>query len=145
MRRPYGLNETLRCATLKTQESQWFFARYLLLVVIDISHLIGGATRDHGFLSTAALFTPGQAGGYVGSSPVPTAHQTSLFQPLLVARCSLLVARCSLLVARCSLLVVRCSLFVVDCSLFIDIHTLHLIGGATRDHGITSRRVKPAG
>ena len=80
-----------RCAALhlKTQELQWFFARYLLLVVIDISPLIGGATRDHGFLSTAALFTPGQAGGYVGSSTVPTAHQTSLFQPLFVARCSL--------------------------------------------------------
>ena len=65
--------------------------RYLLLVVIDISPLIGGATRDYGFLSTAALFTPGQAGGYVGSSPVPTAHQTSLFQPLFVVRCSLFI------------------------------------------------------
>jgi hypothetical protein len=43
----------------------------------------------------AALFTPGRAGGYVGSSPIPTSHQTSFSN-----HCSLRVAHCGEIV-RC--------------------------------------------
>jgi hypothetical protein len=60
----------------------------LLLVVIDISPLIGGATRDYGFLSTAALFTPGQA----GAMWVPPQFQL-LIKLLYSNRCSLFVVR----------------------------------------------------